>query len=109
MRAFFAVADLEQARTFYDVLFGQTGTLTPGRLAYLVDGFKLDFYQLTPEQSREFQLGPGAPGGCGLCLSYRGRLEELKGEWLRPVGPAEWGAQVGHLLDPFGFRWEITL
>ncbi|MBN9417667.1 MAG: VOC family protein [Candidatus Eremiobacteraeota bacterium] len=107
MRAFFAVANLEQARAFYDVLLGQSGILSPGRLAYVVEGFKLDFYQLTPEQSREFQLGPGTPGGCGLCLNYRGPLEQLEGEWLRPMGPTEWGARVGHLLDPFGYRWEI--
>lgn len=108
MRAFFAVSDLERARAFYNVLFQQSGKLTPGRLAYVVDGFQLDFYQLSPEQSREFQLGPGAPGGCGLCLKFPGNFQELEGEWLRPPGPTEWGARVGHLLDPFGFRWELT-
>ena len=108
MRAFFAVPDLERARAFYDVLFGKPGTLSPGRLAYVVDGFKVDFYRLSPEQSQEFQLGPGAPGGCGLSLAFEGRTEDLEGQWLRPMGPTDWGPRVGHLLDPFGFRWEIS-
>lgn len=101
------VTNLELAREFYDVLFSTGGQLSPGRLAYRVDGFQLDFYQLTPEQSREFQLDSGSPGGCGLCLRYEGALENLQGQWLRPMGPTEWGEEVGHLLDPFGFRWEL--
>ncbi|MBX3167379.1 MAG: hypothetical protein KF760_08200 [Candidatus Eremiobacteraeota bacterium] len=110
MRAFFVVPDLARARAFYDVLFQVPGQLKPGRLAYLVEGFKLDFYVLTPEQSAEFQLKPGPAQGCGLCLAYAGdlpALEQAGGCWLRPMGLTEWGAQVGHLQDPFGFRWEL--
>lgn len=112
MRAFFAVDDLERARDFYDVLFQAPGRLSPGRLAYVVEGVKVDFYVLTPEQSREFQLAPGPSQGCGLCLSCAGSweaLEQAGGRWLRPMGPTEWGAQVGHLQDPFGYRWELCL
>lgn len=110
MRAFFAVHDLEKAREFYDLLFQVHGQVTPGRLAYVVEGLKVDFYELSPEQSREFQLTPGPSGGCGLCLARSGPLEALEqagGRWLRAMGPTEWGAQIAHLEDPFGYRWEL--
>ncbi len=102
--------DLERAQTFYDILFARPGKLGPGRLAYTVEGFQLDFYVLTPEQALEFQLHPGSGESCGLCLAYAGdlaKLEQAGAGWLRPMGPTEWGAQVGHLRDPFGFRWEL--
>ena len=111
MRAFFAVSHLERARAFYDLLLGVPGENRGARLAYVVEDFKLDFYVLTDEQSREFQLSPGSSQGCGLCLSFSGSLEALEaagGCWLRPMGPTEWGAQVAHLQDPFGFRWELV-
>ena len=110
MRAFFAVTDLEKARAFYDLLFQGSGHLSEGRLAYIVEGFKVDFYRLTPEQTREYQLLPGPSQGCGLCLNYSGDLSQLEaagGHWLRPMGPTPWGAQVAHLQDPFGYRWEL--
>lgn len=105
------VPDLGRAQAFYDVLFQVPGAVRPGRLAYTVEGFQLDFYALTPEQSAEFDLKPGPAEGCGLCLAYAGDLQALNqagGLWLRPMGPTEWGAQVGHLRDPFGFRWELV-
>lgn len=111
MRAFFVVPSLERARAFYDVLFTAAGTLSPGRLSYRVEGFQLDFYLLTPEQSQEFQLEPGPARGCGLCLTYHGQLatlEQAGGRWLRHMAPTEWGARVAHLEDPFGFRWELV-
>lgn len=110
MRAFFVVPDLERARVFYDLLFQLTGQVTPGRLAYVVEGVKVDFYVLTAEQSHEFQLSPGPSSGCGLCLAHSGPLDVLEkagGRWVRPMGRTEWGAQVAHLEDPFGFRWEL--
>ena len=102
MRLFFVVDDLGQAKNYYDALFEQSGNPSEGRLAYLVDGVKLDFYQLTPQQAEEFQLQPGSSG---ICLAGS---PEFKEGWVRPWGPAPWGGSLAHLQDPFGFRWEFV-
>jgi len=101
LRLFFVVEDLDRARAFYDPLFEQSGQLSEGRLAYVVDGVKLDFYRLTPQQAEEFQL---QSGNSGICLESNPDLNE---GWVRPWGPAPWGGSLAHLQDPFGFRWEL--
>jgi len=102
LRLFFVVDDLDQAQPYYDALFQQAGGRSERRLSYLVDGTKLDFYQLSDEQGQEFQLEPGK---CGICLEGR---PDLKEGWVRPWGPAPWGGSLAHLQDPFGFRWEFV-
>ena len=102
MRLFFVVDDLDQAKKYYDSLFEQSGIPSEGRLAYVLDGVKLDFYVLTPQQAEEFQL---RPGNSGICME---RSPELQEGWVRPWGPAPWGGSLAHLQDPFGFRWEFV-
>lgn len=113
---FWIVPDVELARSFYDVLFGQAGQRTPQRLAYQLGELALHFYVLDEEQARQFALGltSGEPPRQGIKLvagAWESRLEELEqagGSWPVPWGRSPWGGWMAQLQDPFGYRWELA-
>jgi predicted enzyme related to lactoylglutathione lyase len=114
---FWIVPDVELARSFYDVLFGQPGQRTPQRLAYQLGSLALHFYVLDEEQARQYALGrntPDEPPRQGIKLVASGwetRLDELEqagGSWPVPWSRSPWGGWMAQLQDPFGYRWELA-
>jgi len=103
---FAAVADLERSQIFYDALLGP-GERTQHRLRYLIHGLELHFYQLSPEQHRDFHLAAPPPQPSqGFSLLYDGPMppgSRIILDWSH----APWGGWMAHIEDPDGYRWEL--
>lgn len=114
---FWVVPELESAAQFYDVLFEQTGVRKDRRLSYLIHGMSFQFYALGPAEAEQYGLLGGrsqeAPRQGVTLLSESWpdrlpRLEEAGGSWMTRWGRAPWGGWMAHLLDPFGYCWELS-
>lgn len=114
---FWLIPDLDAAAVFYDQLFEQPGRRHARRLSYELHGVSFQFYALAPEEAQSYGLSGGptqqAPRQGVTLVRERWeerlrRLELAGGRWLTPWGPAPWGGHMAHLLDPFGYCWELS-
>lgn len=113
------VADLAQARRFYEGLGWQAGMAVGDEVVFFqLNGLILSLYPLTA-LAHDAGVTETSSGFAGITLAHNVRdeaevdavlseAERAGGRIVKPASRAEWGGYSGYFADPDGHLWEVA-